>query len=45
MTSKMGSELRASECLTLEMIFSANQIMCYSGLGFAERQILFSDVK
>ena len=25
--------------------FSANQIMCYSGLGFAERQILFSDVK
>ena len=25
--------------------FSANQVMCYSGFGFAERQILFSDVK
>ena len=25
--------------------FPANQVMCYSGFGFAERQILFSDVK
>ena len=24
---------------------SGIHIMCYSGLGFAERQILFSDVK
>ena len=25
--------------------FPANQVTCYSGLGFAERQILFSEVK
>ena len=25
--------------------FPANQVMCYSGFGYAERQILFSDVK
>ena len=25
--------------------FSANQVMCYGGFGFAERQMLFSDVK
>ena len=25
--------------------FSANQVTCYSGFGFAESQILFSDVK
>ena len=25
--------------------FPTNQVTCYSGFGFAERQILFSDVK
>ena len=37
MTSKMGSELRASECLTLEMIFLPIKL-CVTA---AERQILF----
>ena len=45
MTSKMGSELRASACLTLEMIFLPIKLRVTAASALRERQILFSDVK
>ena len=45
MTSKMGSELRVSERLMLEMIFLPIKLSVTAASALQKHQILFSDVK